>query len=168
MNGFLFPKKDITVLTQIISQMVSNGKLSPIAHNAATVGKHTFKNLMVSESVEGYVSLLENVVVLPSEVAAPRSSISIPQKLKAEWQWHLFEDIADTRTQPSNKTTVKLLEKVEKQFNRGYIVPSTASISSNDSFLYAIWEEQKYIDSITMRKRREEEEVSLCAFCHSI
>lgn len=156
-NGFLFPKDDITVLTQIMYQMFSNGKLSPIAHNAAAVGKHTVKNLMVSESVEGYASLLENVVMLQSEVAVPQSTKSIPPKLKAQWQWHLFEDIADN--QPSNKTTEEILEKVEKQFNRGYAVSSTASISSNDSFVYAIWEEQKLIDSITMRKRREEEEL---------
>ncbi|XP_051132586.1 uncharacterized protein LOC127252454 isoform X2 [Andrographis paniculata] len=155
-NGFLFPKDDIVALTQIMFQMFSNGKLSAIADNAATIAKHTAKNLMVSESVGGYALLLENILVLPSEVAAPRSREGIPQKLKEEWQWHLFDGIADTR--PPNKSTVGFLEKFEKQFNH-YAEPVSALISLNDSFVYAIWEDQKYIDTITMKKRREEEEL---------
>lgn len=59
MNGFLFPREKIRVLTHIILQLILNGKLSPVARNIASVGKGTARNLMVAETVEGYASLLE-------------------------------------------------------------------------------------------------------------
>ncbi|KAK4382973.1 hypothetical protein Sango_2822700, partial [Sesamum angolense] len=156
-NGYLFPKEDTRVLTQIMSQMVSNGKLSLIAHNAASIGKRTAKNLMVSESIEGYASLLEKILMLPSEVAVPQAAKDIPLKLKAEWQWHLFEGIGDTH--PPNKTNLKFLDKIEKQLNHTNGEYSTALTASNDTFVYTIWEDQKYTDMASMRKRREDEEL---------
>ncbi|KAI3449229.1 hypothetical protein Pfo_005894 [Paulownia fortunei] len=156
-NGYLFPKEDMRVLTQIMFQMVSNGKLSLTAHNVASIGKRTAKNLMVSESVEGYASLLENILTLPSEVAVPKAAKNIPMKLKAEWQWHLFEASADTHS--LNKTRMKFIDKVERQFNHTHGENPMALIAPNDTFLYTIWEEQKYIDMVNMRKRREDEEL---------
>ncbi|KAL0339470.1 UNVERIFIED_CONTAM: hypothetical protein Sangu_1469100 [Sesamum angustifolium] len=156
-NGYLFPKEDTRVLTQIMSQMVSNGKLSLIAHNAASIGKRTAKNLMVSESIEGYASLLEKILMLPSEVAVPQAAKDIPLKLKAEWQWHLFEGIGDTH--PPNKTNLKFLDKIEKQLNHTNGEYSTALTASNDTFVYTIWEDQKHTDMASMRKRREDEEL---------
>lgn len=137
--------------------MVSNGRLSPIAHNAASIGKATAKNFMVPENVEGYASLLESILELPSEVAVPQAAKNIPTKLKAEWQWHLFEAIADTN---SNKTSTNFLGKVEKQFNRTSGENSMDLTGPNDTFLYTIWEEQKFIDMVNTRKRKEDEEVS--------
>lgn len=145
--------------------MVSNGKLSLVARNAASIGKHTAKNLMVSESVDGYSSLLENILTLPSEVALPQAAKSIPNKLKAEWRWDLFEAIADTHS-PS-KDGVESLDKVEKLFNHTIGENSVALNSPNETFLYTIWEEQKYMDIAYMRKKREDEEVrKLCVCLH--
>ncbi|KAK4415888.1 hypothetical protein Salat_2696200 [Sesamum alatum] len=126
-NGYLFPKEDPRVLTQIMSQMVSNGKLSLIAHNAASIGK------------------------------LPQAAKDIPLKLKAEWQWHLFEGIGDSR--PPNKTKTKFLDKIEKQLNHTNGEYSTALTASNETFVYAIWEDQKYADIASMKKRREDEEL---------
>ena len=55
-----------------------------MAHNIASIGRGTVKNLMVQETVEGYTLLLENVLKLPSEVAPPKAVIEIPSKLKEE------------------------------------------------------------------------------------
>ncbi|KAE8685128.1 putative UDP-rhamnose:rhamnosyltransferase 1-like isoform 1 [Hibiscus syriacus] len=71
-NGYIFPKENIRVLTQIILEVIPNGKLSPLARNIASIGRGTVKNLMVPETVEGYAFLLENVLKLPSEVAPPK------------------------------------------------------------------------------------------------
>ncbi|KAL7125749.1 hypothetical protein ABFS83_14G137500 [Erythranthe nasuta] len=156
-NGYLFPKEDTRVLTHIMFQMVSNGKLSLIARNAASIGKSRAKNLMVSESVEGYAFLLENILSLPSEVAIPMAAKSIPAKLKSEWRWHLFDAIKDSDS-PSEMEMI-FLDKIEKQFNHTNGENSVALIGSNDTFLYTIWEEQKYLDMANLRKRKEDEEL---------
>lgn len=148
------------VLTKIMSQLLSNGKLSLLAHNAATVAKRTARNLMVSESVEGYASLLENILVPPSEVADTRAAKEIPTELKAEWQWRHFEDITDARSPNESGRIHKSLDKIEKQFTRTHKDKSLDFITMNDTFIYEIWEEQKYVDIAAMRKRREDEEVS--------
>ncbi|KAK4418585.1 hypothetical protein Salat_2271300 [Sesamum alatum] len=158
-NGYLFRKEDIGVLTQIMSQLVSNGKLSLSARDAASRGKHAAKNLMASESVEGYALLLENILALPSEVAIPQAAKQIPVELNAEWQWHHFEAIKDAHSPNETRRIYKLLDKVEKQFNHTFKENPVASYTINDTFLYGIWEEQKYVDMVNMRKRREDEEL---------
>ncbi|KAE8708023.1 rRNA-processing protein FCF1-like protein [Hibiscus syriacus] len=83
-NGYIFPKENIKVLTQIIFEVISNGKLSPLARNIASIGRGTVKNLMVQETVEGYAFLLENVLKLPSEVAPPKE-FQILNTLEEQW-----------------------------------------------------------------------------------
>ncbi|KAL6560323.1 hypothetical protein OROGR_003882 [Orobanche gracilis] len=156
-NGYLFPKEDTRVLTQIASQVVSNGKISLLARNIASIGKLTSKNLMVPESVEGYTSLLENILDLPSEVSIPQSAKSIPVKLKTEWQWHRFEAFAGTVF--PYRAGAEFFDEAEKHFNHRDGENSMASFGTNDTFLYDIWEEQEYIDMITMRNRKEDDEL---------
>ncbi|KAG6400436.1 hypothetical protein SASPL_137267 [Salvia splendens] len=156
-NGYLFPKDDMRALIRILLQVVSNGKLSVSARNVASTGKHTAKNLMVSESVDGYASLLENILTLPSEVALPLAVKSIPNKLKTEWRWSLFEAISDTHS-PS-KDGVESIDKIEKLFNHTNGENSVSLISPNETFLYSIWEEQKNMDIAYMRKNREDAEL---------
>lgn len=162
MNGFLFPKEDTKVLTEIVFRLVSNGKLSPLARNAALIAKRTAKNLMVSETLEGYASLLENVLILPSEVAAPCAARDIPTELKTKWLWHHFEPFRDANSSSNSRKICKSLDEVEKQLNRSRKgnENSHALITTNDTNLHAIWEEQRYVDMAYIRKRREDEEVS--------
>lgn len=87
MNGYIFPKDNIRVLRQIILEVISNGKLSPLARNIASVGRSTAKNLMVSEAIDGYATLLQNIIKLPSEVAPPKAVSEISHHVKEQWQW---------------------------------------------------------------------------------
>lgn len=160
MNGYLFPKEDIGVLTKLAFQLISNGKLTLVARNAASMGRLTAKNLLASESVVGYASLLENILMLPSEVSIPQVAKEIPVEFKAKWQWRYFEYITDIRSPNRTGRIYELLSKVEKQFNRTRKENSRGLITTNDTYLYDIWEEQKYVDIANMRKRREDEEVS--------
>ncbi|KAL6958627.1 hypothetical protein U1Q18_047422 [Sarracenia purpurea var. burkii] len=158
-NGYLFPKENMRVLTQILLQVVSKGKLSHLARNIASMGKLTAKNLMVLETVEGYGSLIENVLKLPSEVAPSKAVTEIPSKLKEVWQWKLFESIADSAYRNRTLRSHEFLEKLEKQWNRTQTESSSAVIDTNETFLYSIWEEEKYIQMDNTRRRREEEEL---------
>ncbi|KAL0347757.1 UNVERIFIED_CONTAM: hypothetical protein Scaly_1791700 [Sesamum calycinum] len=62
-------------------------------------------------------------------------------------------------THPPNKANLKFLDKIEKQLNHTNGEYSTALTASNDTFVYTIWEDQKYTDMASMGKRREDEEL---------
>lgn len=162
MNGYLFPKENIKALTHIILQVITNGKISPFARNIASIGRRSVKNLMALETIEGYAMLLENVLKLPSEVAFPKSIKELSPKLKEEWQWHLFEAFLNSthedRTSRSNRflNQIELLQSNHTERDSYLPVPET-----DDSFLYDIWKEEKDIEMLNVRKRREEEEVRL-------
>ncbi|XWS35848.1 hypothetical protein CRYUN_Cryun20dG0031500 [Craigia yunnanensis] len=155
-NGYLFPRENIRVLTQIILQVISKGKLSPLAHNIASIGRGIVKNLTVQETVEGYTLLLENVLKLSSEVAPPKAVIEIPSKLKEEWQWNLFEDFLNSTLEDRSS---KLLNKLEEQWNHSRRERFHSLVAMNDSFSYEIWEEEKKMHSINTKRRREELEL---------
>lgn len=139
--------------------VISNGKLSPLARNVASVGKYTARNLMVTKTIEGYSSLLENILNFPSEVASPRAISEIPQNLKTEWQWHRFENIEGQTYQDRTLRSLLFLDELEKQQNKSQ-GERFGTVVADDSFVYSIWEEEKFIQMVNTRKRREDEEVS--------
>ncbi|KAK8565752.1 hypothetical protein V6N13_020831 [Hibiscus sabdariffa] len=155
-NGYLFPKENISVLTQIILQMISKGKLSPLALNVASFGRGTAKNMMVRETIEGYTLLLENVLKLPSEVAPPKAVMELPSKLKQEWQWNLFVDLQNATLDDRSS---KFLNELEEQWKHSQRKKLGLLIAMNDSFSYEIWEEEKKMHSINMKRIREEREL---------
>lgn len=159
MTGYLFPKEKISALTQILLQMISEGKLSPVVHKIASLGKSIAKNLMVVEAVEGYASLLENLLKFPSEVASPKAVIQIPPKLKEEWQWNLFAISGHSTYTNRTSRSHRFLDKFEDQWGQSQTGASSSVTATNESFLYGIWEEEKLIGIANARKRREDDEV---------
>ena len=147
------------VLTSIISKVVARGKLTPLAHQVASIGKGTAANLMVEEAVEGYASLLENILRLPSEVATPKPFAEIPSQLKNEWQRNIFNVVTDARYGIRNASSHLFLEKIERQWSHKKEDIANSTSVKDEEFLYAIWEEQKQTDFFVARKRREEDEV---------
>ncbi|XP_076956927.1 uncharacterized protein LOC143632247 [Bidens hawaiensis] len=157
-NGYLFPKENIKILTQIMLQLVSNGKVSSLARNIALFGKHTAKNMMVVETVEGYASLMQSVANLPSEVASPRAISEIPSNLKTEWQWRVFEAVANSTYVNRTMRVDRFLNEVEHQWTHTQ-KESFGDASSDDTFLYSIWEEEKSIQTAMVKKKREDGEL---------
>ncbi|KAK5783551.1 hypothetical protein PVK06_038060 [Gossypium arboreum] len=155
-NGYLFPKENISVLTQIILQMISKGKLSPLALNIASIGRATVKNMMVQETIEGYAMLLENVLKFPSEVAPPKAVIELPSKLKEEWQWNLFVNLQNSTLEDKSS---KFLNNLEEQWNHSQRKKFGSPVAMNDSFSYEIWEEEKKMHIFYTKRRREEQEL---------
>ncbi|KAJ0052489.1 hypothetical protein Pint_00517 [Pistacia integerrima] len=158
-NGYLFPEENLRVLTQIMLQVIANGKLSPLAHNVASIGRGTVKNLMVLETIEGYGLLLENVLKLPSEVAMPKAIKELPPKFKEEWQWQLFEAFSNSTYEERASRSDRFLKQVEGQWNLTLRESYGTVPATDDSFSYEIWEEEKSLGIFNMRKRREEEEL---------
>lgn len=159
MNGYLFPKDNSRVLTQIVLEVISKGKISPLARNIASIGRSTAKNLLVSEAIEGYASLLQNILRLPSEVAPPKAVSEIPPNLKEQWQWHLFGSVSNLTYHNRTSRSYTYLDKYEEQWNYPKKSRSSITAADNDSFLYRIWEEEKNIQMAVTRRRREEEQV---------
>ncbi|KAF3439932.1 hypothetical protein FNV43_RR18210 [Rhamnella rubrinervis] len=158
-NGYLFPKEDIRVLSQIVMQVISKGKLSSLARNMVSMGRVTAKNLMALESVEGYALLLENVFRFPSEVAPPKDATEVPLNMKEKWQWNLFESVSNFTYFNKTLRSSTFLDNLEEQWNHTQRGRFGAITAFNDSFIYSIWEEQKHIEIANARKRREEEEL---------
>ncbi|KZV38029.1 hypothetical protein F511_25255 [Dorcoceras hygrometricum] len=155
-NGYLFPEKDIKGLREIMFQMVSNGNLSLLAQSAALNGKHTAKHIMVSEGIQAYASLLENIMILPSEVAVSGAATDIPTEIQIEW---ILDSIGSTEsTDPTKENWTWFLDEVEKQFNNKHKENAWLSSAANDSVLHVIWDDQKQIDTDKMIESIEEEE----------
>lgn len=138
--------------------MVSKGKLSSLATNIASTREDTAKNMMALDSIEGYASLIENILHLPSEVASPREISEIPSDIKTKWQWHLFEAIEDHEYVNRTLRIHHLLDKVEGQRNRA--PRAISEIPTNDSFIYDLWEEEKRDQIMKARRAREDDEVT--------
>lgn len=159
MNGYLFPKDNIRVLRQILLEVISKGKISPLACNIASIGRSTAKNLMASEAIDGYASLLQNILRLPSEVSPPKAVSEIAPNFKEQWQWHLFEAFPNMTYQNRALRSNTFLDKYEHQLNHSQKNRSTTAVSANDVFVYSLWEEEKYTQLAITKKRREDEEV---------
>ncbi|XP_023514303.1 uncharacterized protein LOC111778610 isoform X2 [Cucurbita pepo subsp. pepo] len=158
-NGYLFPKGNFYVLSQIIMQMVSKGRLSPLARSIASIGRGTVKNLMVSETVEGYASLLDAVLKLPSEAAPAKEVAEIPSQLKEKWQWKLFEGVSNLTILNRNERSFTIVDEFEKHWNHSKKPKPSSLIAFSESFVYDIWEEEKHTATSNIKRRREEEEI---------
>ncbi|KAJ4952515.1 hypothetical protein NE237_029347 [Protea cynaroides] len=158
-NGFLFPKDKIKVLTRVLFQAVSKGKLSPLAQNVGLIAKGLARNWIVSETIEGYASLLEKVIKFPSEVVHPKDIAEVPPRLKKEWQWHLFEDIVGPKYSNTSYRSYSFLDKAEEHWKQTQTETSDARSSVDDSFSYGDWIKERDIEMVNARKRREEEEL---------
>ncbi|RWW53707.1 hypothetical protein BHE74_00039786 [Ensete ventricosum] len=157
MNAYLFSKEKVDTLSKILLEVVSNGKLSLSAQQVASDGKRHARNLMATETIQGYVSLLEKVVKFPSEIAPPKPIEEIPVKLREEWQWDLFLNIGGMDNLNGSFKSYKMLDKVEEQFNQR----NSANTSANfdEAFSSIAWEEEKSIEMVNAKRRIEEEEL---------
>ncbi|KAM7274825.1 hypothetical protein ACFE04_016691 [Oxalis oulophora] len=158
-NGYLFPKENMKVLTNITLQLISNGKLSPLAHNIASIARNSAKNILVSETIEGYISVLKNVIKLPSEVTSPKPIEELDPKLKKEWRWDLFESFNSLRYEERTLQSYDFLRKVEEQMNHTQKPNFSSKTPLDDSFEYDVWEEHKYAELLNSKKRKEDEEL---------
>ena len=140
-------------------QMVSKGRLSPLARSIASIGRGTVKNLMVSETVEGYASLLDAVLKLPSEAAPAKEVAEIPSQLKEKWQWKLFEGVSNLTILNRNERSFTIVDEFEKHWNHSKKPKPSSLIAFSESFVYDIWEEEKHTATSNIKRRREEEEV---------
>ena len=138
-------------------EVVSKGKLSALARNVASLGRGTAQNLMVSECIEGYALLLENILRLPSEVALPKAVSEIPLNLKEKWQWHFFESVSNSTNLNGTLRSDAFLDKFEELWNQTQLERLTPKVAADDTFIYSIWQDEKYTQMEYAKKRREEE-----------
>ncbi|KAL5062353.1 hypothetical protein RYX36_024090 [Vicia faba] len=158
-NGYLFPKNNIKVLRQIMLEVILKGKISSLARNIASMGRRTAKNLLVSEAIDGYAILLQNILKLPSEVTPPKAISEIPPHVKEKWQWHLFEAVRSSTYQNRVLRSNTFLDKYEELWNHSRKDKSSTAVAVNDPFVYILWEEEKYIQMAITKKRLEDEEL---------
>ncbi|XP_078429041.1 glycosyl transferase family 1 protein [Wolffia australiana] len=153
-NGYIFPKKNIAMITEILSRAVYNGQLSPAAENIGSNGEEQGKNLMVAESVEGYAYLLERLIKLPPEVASPKTAQEILLKFKKSWLWHLFEDLTPG---DGRRKLGQVLDRLESQWNDSHYEASSGALA--EAFSPIDWAEEKEISKQNTLKRLEDDEL---------
>ncbi|KAL6614890.1 hypothetical protein ACP70R_037160 [Stipagrostis hirtigluma subsp. patula] len=159
-NGLLFPRKNIGMLTHILLRAVSNGKLSASGQKIASVGKANAKNLMASDTIEGYAVLLENVIKFPADVLSPLTPSEIPLALKQEWKWHLFEDLKHLNRMNESWAGYKILQKLEEEWHSNQMEHRSVSTSDNNEAFSAIaWEEQRANEIMDIKRKMEEDEL---------
>ncbi|PKA65266.1 hypothetical protein AXF42_Ash005598 [Apostasia shenzhenica] len=159
-TGYLYPKYEVEMLSQIIRQAISNGKLTPVAQKIAKLGQGKAKNLMVSETIQGYSWLLENVLKFPSEISTPKKIEEISSTLKEEWQWHPFVNIGNTKNFNRMTESCEILDMLEEEWIRTHR-DANANNSSRlpEAFLSINWEEQRMIEIENAKKMLEEDEL---------
>lgn len=159
-NGLLFPRKNIAMLTQVLLQAVSNGELSVLGQKVASVGKIHAKDLMASETIEGYAVLLQNVIKFPAEALTPLSAGEIPLALKQEWKWHLFEHVKHLYHMNESLTGYKILQKIEEEWRSNQKDDARGSTPKIDeAFSTIAWEEERENRIMSIKMRLEEEEL---------
>ncbi|KAL0845948.1 hypothetical protein Bca101_019194 [Brassica carinata] len=158
-TGYLFSKENLKVLSQIVLEVISEGKISPLAQNIGLMGKTAVKNMMALETIEGYATLLENILKFSSEVASPKNVQSVPPKLREGWSWHLFESLMDAS--PNNRTarSYEFIANVEGHWNQTPGDSTKHRVVNDDSFVYEIWEGERYLQTVNSKKRQEDEEL---------
>ncbi|KAH1064563.1 hypothetical protein J1N35_029550 [Gossypium stocksii] len=82
-----FPKHDPDGLLRAFSLLISNGRLSKFAETVASSGRLLAQNILASECITGYASLLVNLLYFPSDVLLPGPVSELQQ---ASWEWNLF------------------------------------------------------------------------------
>lgn len=142
-------------------EVITEGKISPLAQKIAVMGKTTAKNMMAREAIEGYVALLENILKFSSEVVSPKDVQEVPPKLREEWSWHPFEVFLDKSLDDRTARSYGFLAKFERQWNHTPGEAMKFGVVNDDSFVYEIWEEERYLQMMNSKKRREDEEVSI-------
>ncbi|KAM3350024.1 hypothetical protein ACQJBY_022690 [Aegilops geniculata] len=155
-NGLLFPRKNIAMLSQVLLQVVSNGELSDLGKNIASVGKARAKDLMASEGIEGYAVLLENVIKFPSETLTPLSAGEIPLPLKQEWKWHLFEDVKHLYNVNESLADCKMLQKMDWHRNKKDD-PHSITPKIDETFSAIAWKEERANRIMSAKMKLEEE-----------
>ncbi|XP_062215596.1 uncharacterized protein LOC133916100 [Phragmites australis] len=159
-NGLLFPRKNIVMLTQLLLRAVSNGKLSVSGQKIASVGKAHAKNLMASEIIEGYSVLLENVIKFPTDVLSPLTVGEIPLALKQEWKWHLFADVKHLHCMNESLAGYKVLQKLEEEWHSNQMEhPPVSTSKVNEAFSAIAWEEQRANEIMDFKRKMEEDEL---------
>lgn len=86
-HGVFFPKHQPDALLRAFSLLISNGRLSRFAQTVASSGRLLAKNILASECITGYASLLENLLNFPSDVLLPAP---VSQLRLGSWEWNVF------------------------------------------------------------------------------
>ncbi|KAF5794547.1 putative glycosyl transferase, family 1 [Helianthus annuus] len=91
-HGIIFSKDEPDELMKAFKLLTSNGKLSNYAHRVASSGKLLAKNMQASDCIDGYMKLLEHVLILPSDSILPGV---VSQPKQGVWEWDLFSEETD-------------------------------------------------------------------------
>ena len=116
-HGVFFPKHHPDALLRAFSLLISNGRLSRFAQTVASSGRLLAKNILASECITGYASLLENLLNFPSDVLLPAP---VSERQQGLWEWNLYrKEIEDTNDDISGDFSIVYV--LEEEFTKHII-----------------------------------------------
>ncbi|XVE99174.1 hypothetical protein REPUB_Repub03eG0174500 [Reevesia pubescens] len=116
-HGAFFPKHHPDALLRAFSLLISDGRLSRFAQTVASSGRLLAKNILASECIIGYASLLENLLNYPSDVLLPAPVSELQQ---GSWEWNLFgEGIEHSNSDISRDSSIVYV--LEEEFTKHII-----------------------------------------------
>lgn len=164
-HGILFTKFSPDALMRALSVLISDGRLSRIANNIASSGRLLAKNMLASECITGYASLMEEFLNFPSEVILPGSITQLP---KAVWEWDLlrkdieqgsFNEQRDEDVKRKSSVVIRLEEEFSDLVSSLNISSSEKEILVPDIPTRQDWDIIAEIESTEEHDRVEMEEV---------
>ncbi|KAH9295530.1 hypothetical protein KI387_039118 [Taxus chinensis] len=168
-HGFLFPVGNVNMITKAVSLAMLNGRLSVLAHQIASAGRLHARDVMASDVIVGYGTLLENVLQFPSEAVLPLPASEIPVEVKKVWQWDLFAVPSESRTEFQHQNIRKnsVVFQVEdlwksRRHMAGFV--SGSSYRKDGMIELPYWEEQRaneIAEDIKIREGDQLEERSI-------
>ncbi|KAE8713879.1 hypothetical protein F3Y22_tig00110204pilonHSYRG00165 [Hibiscus syriacus] len=153
-----FEKHNPDALLRTFSLLISNGRLSRFAETVASSGRLLAKNILASECITGYASLLVNLLYFPSDVLLPGSVSELKQ---GSWEWNLFrKEIEHSNIDISIDSSV--VHALEEEFTKNIIDKSKnrAEIQDQDALTEQDLDLVTEIENLEDYERVEMEEIN--------
>ncbi|XP_039022227.1 uncharacterized protein LOC120154598 isoform X2 [Hibiscus syriacus] len=157
-----FQKHNPDALLRAFSLLISNGRLSRFAETVASSGRLLAKNILASECITGYASVLVNLLYFPSDVLLPGSASELKQ---GSWEWNLLrKEIVHSNVDISvDSSVVHALEEeftkhiVDKSKNRTEIQDQDALTGQDLDFVTEIenFEDYERLEMEEINERTE-------------
>ncbi|XP_057869803.2 uncharacterized protein LOC131076577 [Cryptomeria japonica] len=160
-HGLLFPVGNVNMMTKAMSLAIWNGGLSFLARQIASAGRLHERNVMASDVIVGYATLVENVLQFPSEALLPLHASQLPEKVKKEWQWELFTDTFKSRSESLHQSSKKhsVIFQVEALWRNWHHMAKSllkSSYRKDETIDLPSWEEERANEIAEGIKIREE------------
>lgn len=156
---------------RVFSLLLSDGRLSELAHSIAASGKLLAKDMLAPDCITTYAKLLENVLSFPSDAVLP---VSASQLQHLTWEWDFIRketnkensDISyiDDKDTPIERSSLVYDIEEELADHTGNLFENEIGILSDDIPTEQDWKILLEIEQVEESENVEMDEVCMVSF----